>query len=462
MGSNGSDMANRLYEGNSAAASAATRRLWDARHFCLSSGMLIRPLLLATLATICAHGAELQIEQPADLNSAMQRANPGDVLVLPGGEWRDALVVFEGRGLADAPITLKGAPQGKTIFSGKTTLRIAGEHLVVDGIHFRDPDPGRETIEFRNGSKRVARNCRLTNCAVTQTAPAPPSVANNRWVNLYGADNRVDHCSIQGKTSGGATLVVWLGSGNEGGHRIDHNYFGPREKLGRNGGETIRVGDSRHSMQSARCMIEQNFFERCDGEAECISNKSCDNIYRGNLFRAVSGALTLRHGNRCIVEANIFLGEDGKGTGGIRVIGEGHVIRGNYLEGLTGNDARAAISLMMGVPGSAPHEYFQVKRARIEANTLVECKSSILIGLSDHRSASLPPVEVTFLVNRVVSSKRRIVEARCALDGVSWSENVFLGAELGIPPTEGIAWRAPEITPPIAISREETGAGWLR
>ena len=46
--------------------------------------------------------------------------------------------------------------------------------------------------------------------------------------------------------------------------------------------------------------MEQNFFDRCDGELEIISSKSCDNIYRGNTFLNCAGMLTLRHGNRYV------------------------------------------------------------------------------------------------------------------------------------------------------------------
>src|SRR5258707_256657 len=80
------------------------------------------------------------------------------------------------------------------------------------------------------------------------------------------------------------TYVVWLGHGREGGNQIDRNYFGPRAGLGANGGETIRIGDSRTSMLAANCVVEKNLFEKCNGEVECISNKSCGNIYRDNTF----------------------------------------------------------------------------------------------------------------------------------------------------------------------------------
>ena len=90
-------------------------------------------------------------------------------------------------------------------------------------------------------------------------------------------------------------------------HRIDHNHFGHRPPLRRNGGETIRVGNSWSSMSSSGTLVERNLFDRCDGELEIISSKSSDNVYRQNTLRACAGMLTLRHGNRCLVADNYFL-----------------------------------------------------------------------------------------------------------------------------------------------------------
>lgn len=90
--------------------------------------------------------------------------------------------------------------------------------------------------------------------------------------------------------------MVWL-SDKPNYHRIDHNYFGERSALGVNGGETIRIGTSTWSMFDSFTVVENNIFDKCDGETEIISNKSCKNIIQKNLFFECDGTLTLRHGN---------------------------------------------------------------------------------------------------------------------------------------------------------------------
>lgn len=371
-------------------------------------------------------------------------------------------IIFTGWGTEAAPITLRAAKPGQTLLTGRSTLRLAGLHLVVEGLHFKDPDPAiGDLIQFRVDSKKTAQHCRMSGCAVSSTAKSD-AAQESRWVGLYGADNVVEHCAFSGKSGKGTTCVVWLGKGNEGRHRIARNYFGPRERLGQNGGETLRIGDSKTSMQTASCVVEQNLFEKCNGEAECISNKSCGNIYRENTFLEVSGTLTLRHGNGCLVERNIFLGNKAKGTGGIRIIGEDHIVRGNHLKQLSGDDARSAITLMMGIPDSPLHRYFQVKRARIEDNIVEDCDHPILIGLEDDKKATLAPVETVFENNRILSQEHPAIEARCALDGINWKANILAGPNAGIPLAHGISHGEVQPAPVQPLTRAEVGPGWYR
>lgn len=419
----------------------------------------MRTIIALLLVAATCFGRDLQVSNVQEFRAASRRVNPGDNIVLSEGEWRDALIVLQARGTLEQPVTLRAAVAGKTILTGRSSIRLAGQYLVIDGLSFRDPDPEvSDLIQFRNDSDELASYCRMTNCAVVSERRGS-STRESRWVGVYGNDNQVDHCSFVGKPGKGATFVVWLGDASDGHHRIDHNYFGPRELLGKNGGETIRVGDSKTAELDARCIIESNLFERCNGETECISNKSCRNVYRENTFLEVSGSLTLRHGNGCLVEKNVFIGNKAQGTGGIRIVGEDHVIRGNYLQDLTGDDARAAICLMMGIPNSPANRYRQVKGAVIEDNSIVNCKHPILIGLSDDENAILPPRSTVFQGNKVESPKYLILEARCSLDGIQWTANSFTG-KLGTAPEDGINEPGGTVRDLKPISRSAVGPAW--
>jgi poly(beta-D-mannuronate) lyase len=172
-------------------------------------------------------------------------------------------------------------------------------------------------------------------------------------------------------------------------HVIDYNYFGPRPPLRRNGGETIRVGYSHQSMTNSGTLVERNLFDQCDGENEIISNKSCENVYRFNTFRDCAGMFTLRHGNRCRVEGNFFFGNGKRGSGGIRVIGEDHVVINNYIERVQ----EGGFWITSGIIDSPLNGYFQSRNCLIAFNTFVESPGPALdldAGIGRSRRTLLP------------------------------------------------------------------------
>ena len=383
----------------------------------------MRLCLLLFVLSPAALARDIAISDVGAFAAAAKVVQPGDTLVLQDGTWADARLKLHAEGTAEKPVTIKAQTQGRVVLTGDSRISIAGRHVIVDGLWFQNP-AGEEAIELRIDSDELASDCRITNCAVTNDLQAAPG-RSARFVSIYGAGNRIDHCYIAGKTSEGTTLVVWLSNDakEQGKHQIDHNHFGPRQKLGKNGGETIRLGDSKTSMQTAACVVEHNLFEKCDGEAECISNKSCGNIYRHNLFRGVSGTLTLRHGNGCLVEGNTFIGDGAKGAGGVRVIGEDHIIKGNHFVNLTGDKERSAMCFMLGIPNSPANGYFQVKRARVTGNVFINCEHNILIGMSGDKKAILPPVESFIGDNQIDTTQGEAFEIKCAVDGVAIENN---------------------------------------
>ena len=418
-------------------------------------------MLLAHLASV-TQGADYLASDAASFQDVSGKLKPGDSLILASGTWADARLKLHAEGTAETPVIVRAETPGKTILTGDSRLSLSGKHITVEGLLFKDPT-GEEAIELRISSKQLATDCRITRCAVVNALPKSAEGKTARFLSIYGSGHRIDHCQFEGKTSPGTTVVVWLDNAKPelGHHRLDHNYFGPRERLGKNGGETIRIGDSKTSMQKAACIVEKNLFERCDGEAECISNKSCGNVYRENTFASVSGTLTLRHGNGCEVLDNVFLGRGAKGSGGIRIIGEKHLVKGNHLEGLLGDEERSAICFMLGIPGSPDNGYFQVKGATIEGNTILNCATPIVIGVQGDKKASLPPIEVNFRQNTIHAPSSNVIDARCDLAGFTWESNRFQAQSLGI--AEHSGWHAsiekPASSEPT-VSHADVGPGW--
>ncbi|MXZ04173.1 MAG: T9SS type A sorting domain-containing protein [Rhodothermaceae bacterium] len=412
----------------------------------LSSTKFLFCLLLAPLAAYAQ--VERVASNPQELASAIASSGPGDTIVMTNGTWTDVVISFYAQGVEGDSITLRAETPGQVILNGNSRLKIGGSYLKVDGLWF---DQGAlrsgHLIEFRRSSSRLTTHSRLTNCTITNYNP-PSYLTEYKWISIYGEHNRVDHCHFAGKSHDGATLVVWLRDPPNDSpvwHRIDNNYFGHRPELGKNGGETIRIGTSSRSMQDAYVTVEHNLFEECDGEIEIISNKSGNNIFRHNTFLRSSGTLTLRHGNEASVYGNYFLGEGKSGSGGVRIIGERHKVYNNYFQDLRGTGYRSALAVVNGVQNSPLNRYFQVKDAVVAFNTFVDVEETFVIGAGKSSEQSLAPDGLQIANNLVVTRNGPIVEYEDAPLNITYASNVFFGAESGIGQVDGILIADPSL-----------------
>lgn len=373
-----------------------------------------------------ANAEEFLIGPGSDEESIAKRIAAGDLITLEDGIWRDADLKFERLpGTAEAPVRIRPQTSGKVVFTGRSSFRLSGHHVIVSGFVFRDTDGVSDVVQLRTHSQRLAHDCRVTDCVFEQTSEVDAGT-ESRWLSVYGSNNRVDHCYFGGKRSRGTTLVVWVGNGLEK-HSIDRNYFGPRPKLGQNGGETIRIGTSETSEVICRTVVAGNYFQACDGEAEIVSNKSCENVYRHNVFDRCAGALTLRHGHRCRVDGNVFHGRKKRGTGGVRIVGGGHSITNNYFEGLRGDAERAAVSMMSGVPNGPLNTYAPIRSADLRHNTFVDCKVSMEIAVGSSKRQSAIPADCRVVNNLFVSEKWALLRIHAMPVDFNWEGNKRIG-----------------------------------
>ena len=389
-------------------------------------------LLLVILFSCAAYAKEYFVTNSAELSAAISLSQPGDMIIMKNGTWSNITINFQNNGIAGFPITLKAETAGQVTISGKSNLRIGGNYLVVEGLVFKNgySSSGTAVIEFKSSSGAESNYSRLTNTSIIDYNPADTKT-DYKWISLYGTHNRVDHCYLKGKTHIGTTLVVWLSS-KPNYHLIDSNYFAYRPAFPENGAETIRVGTSDWSMYDSFTTVEYNYFEECNGETEIISSKSCGNIYRYNTFKNCEGTLTLRHGNSCIVEGNFFFCGKKTNSGGIRIIGEDHKIVNNYIEDSYGTSYKSGITLMNGVPNSPLNRYFQVKRAVVANNTIVNAKMSLNIGAGKDSELSLPPIDCIIANNIFYATASPLVTFTDSPINLTWSGNVFNGASIGM------------------------------
>lgn len=376
------------------------------------------------------HVGAVYVSAPDAFVDAVSAAQPGDKIVLANGVWKDFDALVHAEGTAEAPIQVVAETPGEVILSGQSSLRLAGQHLVVSGLVFKDGyTPRSEVISFRKDAETLAFNSRVTNTVIDGYSN-PNRTQRDLWVGLYGQNNVFDRNHLVGKQNAGPTLAVRLNSedSQQNGHRIALNYFGPRPVFGSNGGETFRIGTSHYSMTQSKTLVENNYFDRCSGEVEIVSNKSGGNTFRGNTFYASRGTLTLRHGNATIIENNLFDGAGAAYTGGVRVINAEQTIRNNYFKDLTGNRFSGALVVMNGVPNSPINRYHQVDGAVIENNTFDNVRA-IELGEGSDAERTAVPINSVFKDNLIVGEQTAgPFNLYDDMSGIEFSQNYSSGS----------------------------------
>ena len=369
----------------------------------------------------------LLVNNISEFNKAVENASPGDVITLANGIWKDAELVFEGKGTVENPIKLTVEEKGKVTLEGASNLQLAGEHLIVEGLVFKNGyTPTNAVISFRKNREEMANNTRLTECVI-DNFNNPERQVQDYWITIYGKNNRIDHNHIVGKKNLGVTMIVGLDTKESlaNNHKIDHNYFGPRPTFGNNGGETLRIGTSHHALENSNTLVESNYFDRTNGEHEIISNKSCQNTFKYNTFFECTGTLTMRHGNETLVDGNVFIGNGKPSTGGVRIINETQTVINNYHIGLTGYRFRGAFVMMNGVPNSPPNRYVPVIDSKANNNTFIDC-DHILFGAGNDSERSQAPRTSQFANNIIYNTKKKdIFSIDADISGITFKNNLL-------------------------------------
>ncbi|MBX2874986.1 MAG: DUF4957 domain-containing protein [Saprospiraceae bacterium] len=402
--------------------------------------ILILALLLAACESSTGSGNASLVSNEQELKEAIAQAEAGDEIVMTNGSWKDIEIRFTGTGTASNPITLRAETPGEVIIEGASDLKLAGEYLVVNGLHFKNgASPSSAVIDFRTNKENLAFNCRITACVIEDYNKSQRN-KTDLWVRLVGRHNQLDHCYLAGKSNRGPTIRVDL-EGNQSiknYHQITNNHFGPRPPKGGPSAETIQIGNSSTSMVPSYTLVADNLFERCNGEVEVISSKSNFNEFRNNVFYKSEGSLVTRHGNYCVLDGNYFIGDENSAQiGGIRLIGTGHWVTNNYFYKLKGEEFRSPLAVMNGIPKSPLNRYIQVTDVVVAHNTWVDCVSPWHFGVganldqkevlpaSEIRSAR--PIRTTVANNLIYNSTAddAPVVAHDRLDGIDFQSNLI-------------------------------------
>ena len=413
---------------------------------------------------------EGMVSDAASFKAALKTAVPGSEIVWADGEYEGVVLKMIAEGTSEAPITLRAQTPGKVVFKGVSSITLQGSWLVAEGFCFTGLDTSVKgsVLTFAKGSS----NCRISNCKIDGKSSKASDV-DTKWVSMYGTRNEISHCTFLEKKNMGCLLVVWMEDGVVPEHRIADNYFyRPYTNYddngkARNGQESIRIGTSDFSMSKAACTVSGNHFYRCHGErAEIISNKSCFNVYTGNLFEESDGSLTLRHGNDCVVRGNYFLSGGKSDVGGVRIIGERHVVEENYFMNLTGTNYKAALCVVKGESAAELNGYWTVRDCLVRNNVFVDCRYGFVINYGGRDTQDSAPRNLTISGNKLISGKSYMIPVTVLegtpADAVKWDGNIICGGSLKGVSLETVK-TAPEYADPsgaIKNIKENAGIQW--
>jgi poly(beta-D-mannuronate) lyase len=369
--------------------------------------------LVPALIFFALPGTLLAADVPVDslpaLNEAIAGARPGDHVILADGQYDSSgTIEVAVVGTPDEPIVIRAETVGGVEIAGEAGFRLVqpAAYVVIQGFVFTH-----EAGEMELGEG--VHHCRVTR-NVFELAVDDDDRA--RYLSVVGDDNEIDHNEFRNKDTEGQMVQVHGPGDRAMAQRtwIHHNYFHDFRNSRQNNSSALHIGHSGRSMTSAWSVVEHNLFVRTEGENEgSVCNKATDNVYRFNTFGEDSTELSLRHGKRCLVYGNFFLGGNG-----IRFFSHDHRIYSNYFEG-----CRPAIAIGNGgatIPPGELTSHERPDRVHVVFNTFVNNRTNVRMS---GRRRGLGANDLVF-ANNVIVGGDEAVEIDGPLANPTWAGNI--------------------------------------
>jgi poly(beta-D-mannuronate) lyase len=394
----------------------------------LKTVIAVGGLLLSAVAD--GFAAEVRVDSLPALEKAIAKAAPGDTIVVANGSYvTSGTIAIAAAGTKERPIVIAAETTGGVEIKGEGGFRLArpAAYVAIRGFVFTH-QAGEMEIPAGVHHCRITRN--VFELAVADRA---------RYLSVSGDDNEIDHNTFRNKSTEGQMLQVQGPGSREMAQRtwIHHNYFHDFANSRRNNSSALHVGHSARSMTSAYAVVEHNLFVRTQGENEgAICNKASDNVYRFNTFGDDSTELSLRHGKRCLVYGNFFLGGNG-----LRFFSHDHRIYSNYFE-----NCRPAIAIGNGgatIPPGPLTSHERPERVQVVYNTLVNNRQNVRMSA---RRNGLGATDLVF-ANNIIVGGNTAVSIDGPLANPKWEGNILWsnGGGAGDMPASGFTAVDPQL-----------------
>lgn len=364
-------------------------------------------LLLAGTVTVSAK--DILVKSLAALQTAVNKAAPGDVITLANGVYVTTdNIAIHNSGTAAQPITITAQKTGGAEIQGTGGFKIErpSSYIVIKGF------------VFTHASEKAVMQAGTSYCRWTRNVFQTTGEGN--YLTIHGSDHQIDYNTFQHKNALGKFIGV-RGEGNQIAERlwIHHNYFLDFLPQTGNGAEALQFGLSGYSLSSSHSLLEYNLFEQCAGENELISVKASFVTVRYNTIRDCKAQFTLRHGNHCEVYGNYFFR-----TPGLRIFGDDHIIHSNYFE-----NCKPAINIGNGgaevADGADLRSHDRPDRVLVVFNTLVNNEENIT---RTERTNGLGSTNITVAYN-IIQGGGEAVSVKGPYSNAVWKGNIIFNTK---------------------------------
>ncbi|NGY61009.1 lyase [Lentzea sp. NEAU-D13] len=355
--------------------------------------------LLSSFVQPTAYAAVVNVPNVASLQAAINSARDGQRIELANGVHRADKPIK----ITKSKITIAAKNAGRTVFSTGGFEFGKVRNVTIEGFVF----DGTSKLDVTAEATRITRT----------TFNGDKGGAS---LTVSANDVEVDHNTFSNRTTEGVFLQIAGPDGKIAQRtKVHHNYFYNHSYSGLNGGESIRLGYSYKQQLSAYAVIENNLFDKANGDSEAISVKASDNTIRFNTIRNSKGYIVLRHGHRSVVEGNLLFGS------GIRFHGNDHKVFNNYVE----NSGDRAIVFGKGSetdsgPTSKLHD--RPDRVTVAFNTLVGTGAVV-----ESDTSTYAPKDCVFANNIIKGSSSKFIDMMSG-STVKYEGNIIWGGTAGI------------------------------
>lgn len=381
--------------------------------------------------------ATINVSSLSALQTAINNANPGDIIVLANGVYTASTdITINKQGTTAQPITITAQTILGAEIKGTAGFNIVSpaRYIIIKGF------------KFTHNASQATMASGTSFCRWTRNLFETPGAGENLLLN--GNDHEVDYNTFQHKNAMGRFIAV-RGSGSQIAQRlyIHHNYFYDHNQQTENGAESVQFGLSGLSLSSSNSIMEYNLFEECEGENEMVSIKTSAVTFRYNTVRNCPAHVTLRHGNKNIIYGNYFLN-----TPGIRIFGDDHKIYSNHFENCT-----PAVNIGNGdgeVANGAPlTSHDRPDRVLIAFNTLVNNPQNIIM---QGRTNGMGATAIT-IANNIIQGGGPAASLSGSITSPVWSGNILYNTNgAGSMPSSGYTTTNP------LLARDATGTFHLQ